>query len=105
MPYKFETEKKKLPKNLDRRVKLSDDDKLAIKKLIDSTSLSNAEIWEKFWVHRKTIYLIRNPRQAKKEKEEFKIRRLDWRYYNKDIQNQAIKETRKYKKSLKDKLI
>lgn len=105
MPYKHEYTHTKLPRKLDRRVRLTEQDKVEIKKLISTTNLSNTQIAEQYGVHRKTIYLIRNPEQAKKEKEAYKIRRSDWRYYNKDKQREAIKETRRYKQENKDVLI
>jgi hypothetical protein len=90
MPYLFETKWKKLRRENDRRVKLSASDKADILILI-SKWLSDKQIWEMYWVHRKTIYLIRNPEQSAKEKAAYKLRRLDWRYYNKDKHNTAIK--------------
>lgn len=102
MPYKFETDWLKIRKENDRRIKLSDSDKEEIKELIWKW-LSYKEIWDKYSVHRKTIYLIDKPLQALKEKEEFKIRRLDWRYYNKEKHTQAIKKTRENKKELNNK--
>lgn len=90
-------DKIKLPRNLDRRIKLSEQDKFEILNLIKYTDLSNAEIGTIYWVHRKTIYLMRNPKQKEKEREQYRIRRLDWRYYNKDKHREAIQNTRKYK--------
>ena len=63
MPYKFDTDKKHIPRNKDRRVKLTDKDKEEILVLIKTTTLSNQVIWNMYWVHRKNIYLIRNPEQ------------------------------------------
>lgn len=105
MPYKHEYTHTKLPRRLDRRIKLTEQDRVEIKKLISTTNLSDALIAEQYWVHRKTIYYIRNPEQHKKEKEQYKIRRLDWRYYNKEKQREAIKETRRYKQDNKEQLI
>ncbi len=104
MPYKIETDHMKLPRELDKRVRLTDDDKQEIRELIWQW-LGNQEIAVRYWVHRKTIYLIRNPKQALKEKEDYKLRRLDWRYYNKDKHTIAIKETRKHRYENKDLLI
>jgi len=105
MPYKIDTDKKKLPKKLDRRIKLSETDKEEIIYLIHTTHLSNQSIWDLYSVSRKVIYLIRNPIQATKEKEAYKLRRLDWRYYNKDKQTIAIRNTRRYRQTNKDLLI
>ena len=97
MPYKFETDKKKLPKELDRRIKLTNEDREEIIKLISSW-LSDSEIGSMFWVNRKTIYFIRKPEQLIKNKQDYKTRRLDWRYYNKEKNNEFIQSTRLYKK-------
>ena len=97
MPYKFETDKKKLPKELDRRIKLTNEDREEIIKLISSW-LSDSKIGSMFWVSRKTIYFIRNPEQLLKNKQDYKIRRSDWRYYSKQKQTEAIQKTRIYKK-------
>ena len=104
MPYEFDYKHHTLPKELDRRIKLSDTDKEEINILIKQ-GLWNSEIAVKYWVHRKSIYLIRNPIQAQKEKERYKLRRLDGRYYNKEKQSMAIRDTRRYKQKNKDKLI
>ena len=48
MPYKHETTRTKLPRKLDRRIKLTEQDKVDIKKLISTTSLSNAQIAEQY---------------------------------------------------------
>lgn len=97
MPYKFDTDKKRLPRNLDRRVRLTELDKIQIKELI-TIWLSDKEISIQFKVHRKTIYLIRKPEMALKQKQDYKIRRLDWRYYNKERHTKSIKSLRKHKK-------
>ena len=99
MPYKFETDHIILPEWKDRRVKLTQEDKKEIQELINKW-LSNSTIWDMFWVHRKTIYLIRYPEQAKKEKEDFSLRRMDWRYYDKDKHTKQVREHRQYKKQI-----
>ena len=70
MPYKFEQTKKKLPKELDRRIKLTNEDREEIIKLISSW-LSDSEIGSMFWVSRKTIYFIRKPEQLIKNKQDY----------------------------------
>ena len=104
MPYKIDKEKKLLPRELNRRIKLSETDKIEIDELIKKW-LSNQVIADMFWVHRKTIYLIRNPEQAKKEKEDFKLRQSTWIYYNKEKQRKAVANTRKYRYKNKDNLL
>lgn len=95
MPYKHETDKKKLPRKLDRRVKLTQEDRRDISHI--PLYYWNSMVAKWYWVHRKLIYLIRNPEQAKKEREAYKERRKDWRYYNKDKHRESIKDTRKHR--------
>ncbi len=99
MPYKFEIDHIKLPKEKDRRIKLTEEDKKEIQELINKW-LSNSVIWDMFWVHRKTIYLIRFPEQAKKEKEDYSLRRMDWRYYDSEKHKKQVKEYRRYKQNI-----
>ena len=104
MPYEFETKRKKLPKNLDRRIKLSEEDKIDIEILL-SKWVSQNQIAKHYWVSRKTIYYIKYPDKLKKDREQYKIRRLDWRYYNREKHTRAIKKTRNHKQKNKDLLI
>ena len=103
-PYKIDIDKKKLPKKLDRRIKLNKEDKIYIKSMINKWS-SDSYIATMFNVHRKTIYLLRNPIQAQKEKEAYKLRRLDGRYYNKDKATISVRDTRRHRQKNKDLLI
>lgn len=105
MPYKFEYTKQTLPREKDRRLKLTNEDIKEITKLIRETKMSNQAIWDLYWVSRKRIYLIRYPEQAEKEREAYKLRRMDWRYYKKEKHTKAIKDLRHYKQENKDILI
>lgn len=104
MPYKFETEKKKLPRELDRRIKLSEKDKIEIKSLLDSW-VSQTKIANDYWVNRTTIYYIKYPERLIWAKEKYSLRRLDWRYYNKEKQTKAASNLRKHKQKNRDLLI
>lgn len=105
MPYKFEYSKEnnKIPKTLDRRVKLSDEQKVEIKELHKSGLVSINGLARQFNVSKRTIQFILFPERAEKAKQSFKERRKDGRYYDKDKHKESVNNTRKYKKELSDK--
>ena len=96
MPYKIE--KIKLPKELDRRVKLTDQQRDEIKTNIDW--LSQRKLALKYNVDRKTIRFIQFPEVLEAHKIAYAERRKDWWDYNKEKHREAIKDTRKYKHSI-----
>ena len=98
MPYKIQYTKLKLPKELDRRIKLTDQQRDEIRINIDW--LSQRKLALKYWVSRRLVSFILNPDEYERSKEAFKKRRKDWRYYNKDKHTIAIKEHRQYKQSI-----
>ena len=104
MPYKSETTHKKLPRQLDRRIKLTTEDKTIILKLFSEWE-TYSQIARQFGVHRSTIRLLCNPDLALKQRETFKLNRLDGRYYNKDKQLKAAQETRKHRRNNLSELI
>lgn len=104
MPYKFEVEHKKLPRHLDRRIKLTPEDKIEIENLLSKWVAQN-EIARIYWVSRKSIYYIKYPERKKADAELRKILAKDWRYYDKEKHREAIKKTRSYKQKNKDLLI
>jgi len=99
MPYKFETEHLKIPKDKDRRRKLSDSDKLRIKELYGT--VSQRKLAKSFGVSRRLIQFIGAPSKLKKMLECRKLRGGSKQYYNKEKQREYMKTHRKYKKSLK----
>lgn len=96
MPYKIE--KVKLPRELDRRVKLTDQERDEIKENIDW--LSQRKLAQKYKVSRRLISFIQDPSKLERVRDQYKERRKDWRYYNKEKHREYIKGTRKYKHSL-----
>lgn len=104
MPYKFEKDKLKIPRILDRRIKLNDDDKKEILNLFNNWESINS-ISKIFSVSRRTIQFIIYPDRLQRCKELYAIRRLDWRYYDKEKCTKAMKYTRDYKQDIKDKLV
>lgn len=96
MPYKIE--KIKLPKELDRRIKLNDQQRDEIK--INIEWLSQNKLAKKYKVDRKLIRFIQFPEVLEAHKTAYAKRRKDWRYYNKEKNKEAIKKTRIYKHNL-----
>jgi hypothetical protein len=99
MPHKLD--KKNLPRHLDRRVKLTDEQREEIRKSSESQRVLAA----RFGVSRRLIGFVKNP---EKRLENFERRkdRGGWKlYYDKDSHNKAIKNTREHKKKHKEDLI
>ena len=95
MPYKFETDKRKIPRELDRRVKLSLEDREKIKEYYGK--ISQRKLAKLFGVSRRLIQFIGDPEQYEKNKG---IRRY---YYDKDKHREYMKNHRRWKKQLNDK--
>jgi len=100
MPYWFETKKIKLPRKYDRRIKLTNDDKTRIKKLYKSGNYSKRGLARKFNVDPQTIRYILHPERKEKARLQYKERRKDGRYYNKEKHTMAMGKTRKYKSKI-----
>jgi len=88
-------------KDLDRRVKLSDQEKrdiLALKSTVTQISVAKA-----YGVSRRTIQFIWFPEQLEENKKRRAERGGSKQYYDKDKHNLSMKEHRAYKKGLKEK--
>jgi len=97
MPYKFETKKTRLPKEFDRRRKLTDKDKVEILKLYKD-GLFVREIARRFEhkVCRRTIQFILFPEKRLKM-----MKNRDWRdYYDKEVWTKTMREHRRYKQKI-----
>ena len=100
MPYKFETDKVKLPEGKDRRVKLTAEDKEAIKALYSTGNISTYKLAEEFNVSRRTIQFILDPSKKKANLERLE-ERGGWKvYYDKDKHNEYMTNHRQYKKEV-----
>lgn len=97
MPYK--SEKIKLPKELDRRVKLTDQQREEIKDLYGTGCYSLNGLAKQFGVSKKTILLIVNEESAERARQ---YRKEHWKEFQgtKEEHREAIKKTRHYKQSL-----
>jgi len=97
--------RKRIPRELDRRVKLDDSDRREIVSLHKS-GMAIREIARRFekMCSRRLIQYTIYPERLELVREQFRERRKDGRYYNKDKQRVAVKNHRRYKQSIKDKL-
>lgn len=97
MPYK--SDKIKLSREQDRRVKLTDKQRKEIRELYGTGCYSLNGLAKRFEVSKKTILLIVNKESAEKAKQ---YRKEHWREWQqtREEHNEAIKQTRRYKQSL-----
>lgn len=103
MPYKFETDRKVIANpELDKRVKLTDEDRENIKKDYATGLISINGLARKYNVSKRTIQFILFPERKKKNAEQFKERRKDGRYYDKEKHKDYMKKHRQGKKKLDD---
>ena len=102
MPYKFESEKKIIGNNptLDKRYKLTDEDKENIKKDYETGSISINGLARKYNVSKRTIQFTLFPERKKRNQELAKERRKDGRYYDKENHKAYVKAHRNHKKEL-----
>lgn len=101
MPYKFETTKIKLPKAKDRRIKLSASDEKTIRRLYTRgySIRKIAEVYKER-CSRRLIQFVIFPERRELCRIQFKERRKDGRYYDKEKNTQAVRNHRRYKQSV-----
>lgn len=100
MPCKVD--KIKLLEHLDRRRKLTQNDKIEIDNLYNNVGgFSLNDLAKKYNVSKKTILLIVN--KDSKLKNDINNKNNYKKYYNREKHNLAIKNTRKYKNELMEK--
>lgn len=105
MPFKFETEKKKIPRDLKRTVKLSLQQREEIREKFKTWDYTKTKLAKEYDVSRRLILFIIYPEKEKENARQFLERQKDWRYYKKYIHNKQVKIHRQYKQSIKNKLI
>lgn len=99
MPYK--SEKIKLSKEQDRRIKLTDEQREEIKRKYETGLYSQRKLAKEYNVSRRLISFIVDEEKAKIAKEQSKARRADGRYKpSKEEWSKTIKEHRRYKQEL-----
>jgi len=89
----------RVPKDKDRRRKLSDDQKEMIKELNANGHTKHA-LAKTFGVSRRTIQFICNPQALKDNLERRKERGGSVQYYDKDKHRESMRRHREYKRSL-----
>ena len=96
--------RKKIPRELDKRVKYTKADLSDILHRYKSGD-SQRQIARDMGISRRYISFIINPHYLAKCKKQFKERSKDGRYYNKDKWSVTMRKHRRYKQSIKNKLI
>src|SRR3990167_7028675 len=96
--------RKKIPRKLDRRVKITDTQRENIKTMYFFGRLYQREIARQTGVSRRMVSFILFPEREARCKEQHKERRKDGRYYNPKTWPSVMKEHRYYKESIKEKL-
>lgn len=102
MPNKLD----KVPINnqkLDKRVKLTDEDKENIVKEYATGLISQRGLAEKYGVSRRLIQFTLSPEKQEIAKQQFAERQKDGRYYDKDKHKVYMKKHREHKKDLDEK--
>jgi len=99
MPYKTDTKKLDSP-FLDARVKLLPCQREQIPVIRKEYNLSYRVIGEMFGVSKRMVMFICNPEKAEKAKEQYRLRRKDGRYYDKEKHKLAMNTHRRKKHEL-----
>lgn len=102
MPYKFEGVPINNPK-LDKRVKLTDEDKKKIVEEYETGAISINALARKYKVSKRLIQFTLFPERKEKAKEMFAERQKDGRYYNREKHKGYMKAHRDHKKALVEK--
>ncbi len=97
--------KKKIPINLDRRVKYSEAKKQEVKTLFKIERLSQREISRRTGISRRMVCFILFPDKLLVVRKQYKERRKDGRYYSREKHRLTMRKHRNYKQSIKDKLV
>lgn len=100
MPFQYERLKWHLPKEYNRRVKLSDIDKETIKQLYQQGKESINGLARLYSVNKRLIQFILFPERQTRNKELRAIRGGSKRYYNREKNRLAEKDTRNYKQKI-----
>lgn len=91
----------KLPRKYDRRVKLSDEQKIEIVAKYSIGCYSYKKLAAEYHVSMRLIYFVVNPEKYEIAKEQYRIRSKDGRYkQSPEVYAQAQKRLKEYKKEL-----
>lgn len=103
MPYKFETDHIKMPRDADKRVKITDSQRKHIKKLYEKNwpIRKIAKYYASYCSRRLIIFIIHPERQiANLERRHQLLAEQPQRYYNKEKNTLAKRKHRRYKQSI-----
>ena len=85
---------------LDKRVKLTKEDKEEIRKQYATGEYSIRGLARMWNVDRRTIDFTVHPERLERAKQQYKDRRKDGRYYNKESHTESTRKHRNYKREL-----
>lgn len=102
MPYKFQTQHLKIPREHDKRIKLTQEDKELIRHLYETTDTSQRKLADQFGVSRRLITFILDTEKHKANLQTREARGGSKQYYNKETHTKTMKAHRSYKKALYD---
>ncbi len=98
MPYKFLTDKIPLPREKDRRVKLTNEQREEIRNNVEG--LSQQKLADKYAVSKRLIQFILHPEKLAQNLLD-REKRGGWKqYYNKDKNTECVREHRRYKQAV-----
>jgi len=103
MPYAHR--RKKIPRELDRRIRVTEEKREEIKTLYRYMGLSQRAISRQTRISRRMICFILFPEKEAICKAQYKERRKDGRYYDKDKHREAMREYGRYKQSIRARLV
>ena len=87
-------------KSLDRRVKLTDEERIEITNTYKGGGTSYNKLATEYGVSKRLIMFIVNPDKYEVTKKQFAERQKGGRYYDREKHNKAVKKHRDYKKKL-----
>lgn len=87
----------RLTPKFDRRRKLTEEQKEEIRKRKDKSS---RQLAKEYGVSRRLIVFIQHPERLERQKELYRERRKDGRYYNREDHTESIRQYRNYKREL-----
>ena len=97
MPYKIDTLKLRLKRKHDRRVKYTQEDKNGVMAM-HKEGISQRAIARKTGMSRRYVGFVLFPERAAICRKQFKGRRKDGRYYNKEVNTKAVRSCRRWRK-------
>lgn len=100
MPHIFETQHLKIPREHDKRIKLTQEQKELIKHLYKTTDTSQRKLATQFGVSRRLIQFILDPEKQKANLQAIEARGGSKQYYDKETNKKRMKAHREHKKAL-----